>query len=244
MKSSAKIVVKASPADCADYVQQQLISDLQEAIAKHGRALLVLAGGSTPKLLYEKLATLPQGQVDWSKVVLLWGDERNVPADHADSNYRMVCQAWLDKMPPDQRPKSYRIPTGDLSAAEAAQAYERTLKELRADQPLKLDVVLLGIGDDAHTASLFPETQALYCKDRAVCENWVEKLNTWRVTLTFDALNAATKVYFLVCGQSKTPALKQILKGVANVELYPAQGVQPREGSVEWVLDQAAANGL
>ncbi len=239
-----KISIQTNPEACAQAALTLCIDWIEQAIQNQGKCIVVLAGGSTPKILYEKLGKLNNGAIDWNKVILLWGDERNVGAEHPDSNFRMAKQALLDHLPVDQQPQVYRIRTGDLSADQAALEYDRLLNEILEDRNAALDIVLLGIGDDAHTASLFPDTKAISETTRFAIENWVEKLNTWRVTLTYRALNRARHVCFLVCGSSKTPALKNIWIGEKNIQQYPAQGVEPSSGDVLWLVDEAAANGL
>lgn len=238
------ISIHANPEACAQAAETLCLDWIKQAIQTKGKCIIVLAGGSTPKLLYEKLGKLNDRTIDWNKVLLLWGDERNVGAENADSNYRMAKLALLDKLPTDQRPQIHRIQTGDLPAEQAALEYDRLLQEILDDRSAALDIVLLGIGDDAHTASLFPDTKAISETARYVIENWVEKLNTWRVTLTYRALNHATHVCFLVCGSSKTPALKSIWSEEKDLNRYPAQGVEPSFGKVHWLVDEAAARGL
>jgi 6-phosphogluconolactonase len=230
------ISVHETPNDCAAHLCEQLVREIAIAVNAHGTCTIALAGGSTPRLLYEKLGKLAKNAIDWPKVNLIWGDERNVPATSPDSNYRMVKESLLDSLDTETMPQVLRIPTGDQDAAAAAMEYEEVIGSLRHG----IDIVLLGIGDDAHTASLFPGTKALEVYDRMVIENWVEKLNTWRITLTFTAINAAAQVYFLVCGASKQTALKQIWDGERNISIYPSQGVAPKSGQLYWILDKAA----
>ena len=217
-----------------------LVERCRESIATRGRCLVALSGGSTPKRLYELLADLPANSIDWSKVVLLWGDERDVGEDHPDSNFRMVRMALLDRLAGDL-PQALPIPCGKQLASQAADEYETTLKGLAIDGELKIDIVFLGLGDDAHTASLFPETSAILVKDRWVVANEVAKLKTTRVTLTEPIINNAHHVAFLVCGASKRWALDKIHGPERNPSLYPSQLIQPA-GKLWWFLDQAAAD--
>ncbi len=213
------------------------VERVQQAIVERGRCLVSLSGGSTPKRLYELLAELGDGEIEWPKVHLFWGDERDVRLDHVDSNYRMVRQALLDRLK-TSKPVVHRIPTGDQTPDRAAREYELRMREFARGAPFHFDIVLLGLGDDAHTASLFPDTTALTITDRWVVANQVEKLATTRVTLTAPILNAARSVAFLVCGSSKQWAIDKIRGAVRNPNLYPAQLIQP-EGELWWFVDEA-----
>lgn len=187
-----------------------------------------LAGGTTPKELYRKLA----GQkLDWNRVHLLWGDERFVPPDHADSNYRMVKEALLDHV---QVGASQPWPI-EATAQASASGYESVLRS----RPQGVDLCLLGMGDDGHTASLFPDTAALAEQERWAVANWVEKFNAHRLTMTYPYLNASQHVLFLITGAGKAPALKQVLQHGQ----HPAAGVRGQKSTV-YFLDRAAAAQL
>jgi 6-phosphogluconolactonase len=200
----------------------------------------VLAGGSTPKATYGILARDYAERIDWSRVHVFFGDERNVPPDHEDANYRMAREALLDHVPIGG---VHRM-RGELPPDEAAAAYEVELREFFGAEKLpRFDLILLGIGGDGHTASLFPETPALEVHDRWVVANPVPKLDTTRITLTVPVINAARSVVFLAAGEDKAEALKEILEGDADPREYPAKLVQP-PGGPEWMLDRAAAGSL
>jgi 6-phosphogluconolactonase len=200
----------------------------------------VLAGGSTPKATYGILARDYAERIDWSRVHVFFGDERNVPPDHEDANYRMAREALLDHVPIGG---VHRM-RGELPPDEAAAAYEVELREFFGAEKLpRFDLILLGIGGDGHTASLFPETPALEVHDRWVVANPVPKLDTTRITLTVPVINAARSVVFLAAGKDKAEALKEILEGDADPREYPAKLVQP-PGGPEWMLDRAAAGSL
>jgi 6-phosphogluconolactonase len=233
-----KILVATDAEAVAKMACDWFIERCGEAIARKGVCWVALSGGSTPKRLYELLAELPAGLIDWSKVVLCWGDERNVAADHADSNYRMVKLSLLDKLN-SSTPTVHRIRCGELSPEDACEAYERLLRSHANDGYLRFDIVLLGLGDDAHTASLFPETSALTASGRWVVSNEVSKLKTTRVTMTAELINAGHDVAFLVCGANKRWALDKIFGHERNPNLYPAQLVAP-SGRLWWFLDEAA----
>ena len=211
---------------------------------------LALAGGSTPKALYQRLATSSKTSgIDWNRVLFLWGDERNVPADHADSNYRMVRESLLDKLEIDDQ-NTVRIPTEGGDEAQVSQTALQYEIELKRQLPLNsdglgvIDCVLLGMGDDVHTASLFPETTALRETSRWVVANYVPKLSTWRVTLTSPLINAAKQVAFFIAGSSKGPAINTLWHGPHQPELYPSQMIQPRPGELTFFVDKPAIEGL
>lgn len=207
---------------------------------------LALPGGSTPKRLYEFLSELPAGTVDWRRVVLLWGDERNVPRGHADSNFRLVKESLLDHIDiPAENVLAVPDPGGD--PAVAAQKYEQLLKEAipgRARKFPRLDCVLLGMGDDVHTASLFPGTAALREKSRLVVANEVPQLNGARITLTAPMINAARQVAFLMSGAGKSEALSILWHAPFDSNQFPAQLIRPTDGGLTFLLDKAAMGDI
>jgi len=175
-----------------------------------------------------------------------WVDERHVPPDDPDSNYRMAKEALLSKVPIPPG-NIFPIPAESQDAVAAADAYEQTVRKFFALPPgefPRFDLILLGMGPDGHTASLFPETAALQEKSRLVVANWVEKLKTSRITLTLPVLNAARCVAFLVSGADKAAVLHEVLEGSAPAEKYPSKLVQPTNGKLIWFLDRAAASQL
>ena len=211
---------------------------------------LALAGGSTPKALYQRLAASSKSSgIDWNRVLFLWGDERNVPAVHPDSNYRMVRESLLDKLEVDNQSID-RIPTEGGDEAQVGQValqYEIKLTQrllVNSHGMGVIDCVLLGMGDDVHTASLFPETTALHEASRWVVANYVPKLNTWRVTLTAPLINAAKQVAFFIAGSSKGPALNTLWHGPHQPELYPSQMIQPSPGELTYFVDKPAIGNL
>lgn len=215
------------------------------AISDHGYFAVALSGGSTPRALFELLAVPENAQhIGWSKVHVFWGDERTVPPDHPDSNYRMAKEALLDFV---ALPASnvHRI-SGELEPARAAAEYEQTLRSFFAKRAGKtrFDLILLGMGDDGHTASLFPDTEALNETERLVVANHVPKLDTWRITLTAPIINDAAHVAFLVAGAGKAAVLKRVLQGPRQPHKLPSQLIQPVDGELVWLLDKAAASEL
>jgi 6-phosphogluconolactonase len=215
------------------------------AVAGRGLFSVALAGGSTPRGVYELLAGEEfRGRVDWVNVHVFFGDERAVPAGHADSNYRMASESLLSRVNVPEK-NIHRI-EGVGDAAANASDYESEMRGLfgeDAEWP-RLDLVLLGMGDDGHTASLFPNTAALDERRAWVAANWVEKLGAWRVTLTAPAINAARHVLFLVNGAGKAERLREVLKGGRDPARLPSQLIRPHDGTLEWLVDRAAASRL
>ncbi|MDP8901999.1 MAG: 6-phosphogluconolactonase [Actinomycetota bacterium] len=228
-----------TPEGLAEAAARAFVDGAAEAIAERGRFAVALAGGSTPKATYEVLARDHSEDVDWPNVHAFFGDERTVPPDHEDSNYRMAREALLDHVPVG----SVHRMRGELPPDEAAASYERALGQFFGGEFPVLDLVMLGIGPDGHTASLFPGTPALEVTNRLVVANPVPKLETIRLTLTAPVLNAAREVRFLVAGEGKAKALREILEGDADPHRYPAKLVRP-PGGPTWMVDHAAASAL
>ncbi len=215
--------------DCVDALNESLVEAFialtQAAIAARGVCRVSLSGGSTPKRLYQSLA----GQLlDWERIQWYWGDERNVPHDHADSNFKMVNEAMLipAKVPPSQ---FFPVMVDASNPASAATQYEATLKQMfhGAVTWPQWDLVLLGMGDDAHTASLFPGTLALKETERWFVENWVEKFDSYRYTLTAPAINSGREIWFLITGANKREPLGQVLGDEHNPDMLPSQLIKP-----------------
>jgi 6-phosphogluconolactonase len=217
------------------------------AIASSGRFAVALSGGSTPKALYSLLASDQfRERVPWSKVHLFWGDERCVPPDHPDSNYRMTRESLLVHVPLPQE-NIHRMPAEQEDHDHAAAEYEQTLRaffSLAMGEMPRFDLVLLGMGDDGHTASLFPGTVALEETDRLVVANYVEKLKAHRLTLTASVINHAAAVVFLIAGESKAAVLKEVLEGEYQPWRLPAQLIRPIAGKLWFIIDRAAAGSL
>ena len=216
----------------------------QAAIDARGCFSVGLAGGSTPKRAYELLASEAyREQLNWSKVHIFFGDERCVPPDHSESNYRMANEALISRVsiPP---PNVHRI-NGLGDAVANASLYEDELRTFfnPASWP-RFDLVLLGMGDDGHTASLFPGTKALVEPRAWVVANWVEKFGAFRITLTAPAINHAANIAFLVTGATKAERLLEVLRGALDPEKLPSQLIQPLDGSLFWLVDKAAAGRL
>ena len=220
----------------------------RETLAARGRFTVALSGGSTPKRLYHLLTIEPFGsQVDWQRVEIFWGDERCVPPDHPDSNYRMAREAMLVHLPiPTEHVHRIEAERADRDAA--ARDYQailaRALGVNEDGEPPALDLILLGMGPDGHTASLFPHTQALDETTRWVVANHVPQLNTDRLTLTRPILNRAHEVLFLVAGADKAERLVEVLTGPAEPKRLPSQSIQPCDGQLLWFVASDAAARL
>jgi len=219
----------------------------EEAVARAGRFTVALAGGATPKGLYALLATEPyRARVPWGQAEIFWGDERWVPPEHPESNYRMAAEALLRHVP--IRPgQIHRMRGEDPDPGRAAAEYEALLREtfgVAPGVPPRLDLVLLGLGADGHTASLFPGSPALRETERLAVAVFVERLGARRLTLTLPVLNEAAAILFLVAGGDKASVLRTVLEVPEAAGPLPARLVCPREGSVTWLVDAAAASRL
>lgn len=243
-----EIKVLADPTQVAREGALEVARLATNAVEERSQCTIALAGGSTPRSLYSLLADDEslRRAMPWNRVHFFWGDERHVPPDHKDSNYRMADEAMLSKVPIDAG-NINRIRGEEPDAQWAADAYELELQsffQLEPGQLPRFDLVLLGMGPDGHTASLFPGTTALDETERLVAATWVEKFNTYRITLTLPLLNNAANVIFMVCGAEKAEVLRTVLSPDTNEARYPAQLVQPVQGRLLWLLDESAAAAL
>ncbi|MGE0684459.1 MAG: 6-phosphogluconolactonase [Candidatus Binatia bacterium] len=226
----------------------EVLSCADAAVREQSSFTVVLSGGTTPKGLYTLLAddAALRTRVPWEKTHFFWGDERHVSPDHSDSNYRMAHEAMLAKVPIPET-NIHRIKSEYADAEQAAQEYEQALRtffHLSGEQYPRFDLVFLGLGPDAHTASLFPGTQALHADQRLVVANWVGKFYADRITMTAPVLSNAKRIIFLVSGEEKALPLKAVLEGRYEPEQLPAQLIQPRHGRLLWLVDQTAAHLL
>jgi len=241
-----EVRVVDDPAALAREGAEAFVRLANEAVEAHGSFSVALSGGSTPKVLFGLLATEYLDRVPWRGVHVFWGDERHVGPEHPDSNYRMAREAMLSKVPiPEEN--VHRVEAENPDAAAAADAYARTLDASfhpEAGAFPRFDLVMLGMGPDGHTASLFPHTEALGERSSTVVANWVAKFDTHRITLTVPVLNAAANVLFLVAGADKAEALREVLQGEPNSDEYPSQLVRPTSGRLVWLVDRAAASLL
>ena len=242
------IQIYANAEALAEAAAEAFVRLAGESVAMQGSFSVALAGGSTPQMTYALLASEGyRERVDWEQVHVFWGDERCVPPTHMDSNYRRAYETLLGRV---QLPEDHihRIPA-DLEPEQAALAYEEELLTFFPSLPSDesrlragFDLALLGMGDDGHTASLFPGTPAIFETTRWTAAHYVDRLGAWRVTLTPALLNRSAHVLFLVSGASKSQVLQRVLYGSEQPERYPAQIVRPISGSLTWMVDEEAAS--
>jgi 6-phosphogluconolactonase len=230
-----ELKVFATPADVARAAAQLWLNLQPQTVA--------LSGGSTPRALYELLSDAGEpfrDQIAWDKTHFFFTDERHVPADHPDSNYRMVNEAMFSRVPVPQQ-NIHRIPAENAIAEDAAKAYQSDLNRFFGEAIPAFDLVLLGLGEEGHTASLFPYSPALKETEHLVAAPFVEKLNAYRITMTLPVLNNGKSVVFLVTGASKAEILSTVINTDRKPDLYPAQAISPTNGAVSWLVDKAAA---
>jgi 6-phosphogluconolactonase len=229
------------------FAADKFISIGNNLIKKTGRFTVALPGGSTPKSLYQLLGSDQyNSKIDWEKVYFFIGDDRDVSPISASSNYKMINESLFNEL---KIPATniFRWHTEIINAPEVAQSYERSLIkffELEEGEFPKFDLIFLGMGDDGHTASLFPFTDALKINDQLVSANYVEKINATRLTFTFPTINNATNIIFLISGKEKSEALKEVHEGIPNCDKFPAQCIKPINGKLLWLVDEAAADLL
>lgn len=220
-----------------------IISKATEAIDNQGQFTVALSGGSSPKKLYELLSSDGhRNKIDWGKVFFFFGDERYVPLYHKDSNYLMAERSLFEPLGILQD-HVFAVNTA-LPPADAAHDYEQKIVEHFKSNDCRFDLILLGLGDNSHTASLFPHTKVLHEKKALVKEIFVDEVNMYRITFTAPLINAAHHVVFLVYGSGKAEAVHHILKDETNIELYPAQLIKPVDGQLHWFLDEGAASRI
>lgn len=235
-------------AEIASHASHEVARIAAEAVSARGVFSIALAGGSTPKMLYTLLAEHPtlRNSLPWDKMQVFFGDERHVGPGHADSNFQMTTDSMLSKVPLEGR-QIHRIKGEYPDTAQAAAEYEDEIRHtfaLKAGEFPRFDLILLGMGNEGHTLSLFPGTKALLDTQHIVARNWVGKLYTERITLTAPAANAARNIIFMVTGSDKACALKAVLEGPHEPEQLPAQMIQPANGALSWLVDSAAGSML
>lgn len=243
MSLKADIEVAANALELSRLAAEQFVRLAIEAVRQKGVFTVALAGGSTPKSLYALLASWDEpftAQLPWDKIHFFWGAERHVPPDHPDSNYRIASEAMLARVPVPLE-NIHRIKSQIADAAKAAEEYEQPLREffrLAKGQLPRFDLILLGMGPDGHTASIFPYSDVIHEKSHLVMAQ------SYRITLTPPVLNHAAMVMFLVNGPEKAKVLREVLEGDHQPERLPAQLIRPKKGKVLWVVDQEAARFL
>ncbi len=245
---SRDVVVLPNPLAIARRAADEFLKSVSDAIAQKGSFTVALAGGSTPKTLYSMLSDDPaySSKIPWPKLHFFFGDERHVPPDSPESNFHMANETLFSKglVKPEQ---ITRVKGEYADTEKAALEYEQALRayfKLKDGEYPRFDLVLLGMGDEGHTLSLFPGTRALHATNRIVVRNWVGKLFTERITLTAPAANNANRIIFCVTRADKALALKAVLEGPYEPEQLPAQLIQPVNGTLLWLVDQAAASQL
>ena len=229
------------------FAAEKFIAVGQTAIEQNGKFTVALAGGSTPKSLYRLLTNDEfRDRIDWQKVFFFFGDERNVSPDSEESNFRTANENLLKPLQ-IQAENIFRWQTELGSAEKIAENYEQTIQKfftLSENESPRFDLILLGMGDDGHTASLFPKTDALNETEKIAVSNHVEKLKTNRLTFTFPTINNASNIIFLISGAAKANALKEVLEGEFQPEQFPSQFVNPQNGNLFWLVDASAAQFL
>ena len=243
-----EIRILADGAAIAKRAAQELVEAAAGAVRGKGSFCIALSGGSTPKALYSLLVSDPvlRSQVPWDKIQLFFGDERHVPPDHPDSNFRMATETMISKAPLKAE-QVVRIKGEYPDAEQAAREYEQSLQsyfKLKAGEYPRFDLLLAGMGSEGHTLSLFPGTKALHADGRIAVRNWVGKLYTDRITLTAQTACNAAEILFMVTGADKAPALKAVLEGPYEPEQLPSQLLQPKDGKLLWLVDTAAGSML
>jgi len=245
-KMQIKYYVMPDAPGLARRIAQYLVEMVGEAVAGRGRARIAISGGSSPRAAFELLADPREPwrtRMPWNKLEIYWVDERAVPPDHPDSNYRMTREALLDHVPINPA-QIYRM-EGELDPHEAAARYESLLRNnfrLEGAESPRFDLVALGMGPDGHTASLFPHTAALHEMNRLVTANHVpQQKDSWRITLTWPVINHAASVFFQIGGAEKAENLKEVLTGERDPERLPSQLIRPSSGILTLLLDKAAA---
>jgi 6-phosphogluconolactonase len=239
-----QVVVLPDPGTLAKAAAEVVRDTARDAVTNRGSAFIALSGGSTPKAMGAVLASPPmREEVPWGSLHIFWGDERWVPLEDPESNAGEAIRGYLDALPINRKQIHPYLTTGEPEMAAAV--YEEAIRSVVPGRPLPMfDLILLGMGDDAHTASLFPETAALGETSRLVVENYVEKRDTTRLTFTAPLINAARTVAFMVTGAEKAAPLSAVLDGDPNPEQLPAQLIRPNHGDLIWLVDEAAAANL
>lgn len=242
-----EIMIVANPDELSLRAADEFVRLAGETVQANGFFTAVLSGGSTPRGLYTTLASDPyRKRVPWSEVHLFWGDERCVPPDHPDSNYRMIRELLLDKIPIPKE-NIHRMPAEQEDHVHAATEYEQTIRSFfhtKAGGVPRFDLIVLGMGEDGHTASLFPWTSALGETQRLVSANYTEKLDAYRLTLTVPLINRSAEVLFLISGESKASVLRDVLEGEYQPQRFPSQLIRPVNGRLLFIVDRMAAGEL
>ncbi|MBX3242807.1 MAG: 6-phosphogluconolactonase [Chitinophagaceae bacterium] len=235
--------IQADPAAVSKDLAEWLTTSIEDILKTQDRCTWVLTGGNSPKALYALLATdAYKNRIDWSKLHIFWGDERAVPFTDERNNARMTYEHLLDKVPVNR--EQVHIMRTDIDPEDAAREYEKILHNYFGDTGKSFDLVLSGMGDDGHTLSLFPGTAVIHEQQAWVKAFYLEPQQMFRITLTAPVVNRAGKVIFLAFGTGKARALKEVIEGAPNADLYPSQVIQPDPGELHWFVDEAAVKDL
>ncbi|MEC5147112.1 6-phosphogluconolactonase [Chitinophaga sp. 212800010-3] len=235
--------IAKDPTQLSENVAAWISNYIQEVLQDQERFTFVLSGGNTPKQLYTLLAKAPYSKViPWEKIHFFWGDERDVPFEDDRNNARMAFETLLDKVPVN--PDNIHVMRTDIGPAESAAEYEKILKSYFGEDDLTFDLVLLGMGDDGHTLSLFPGTEVVHEKKAWVKAFFLQAQDMYRITLTAPVVNSAACVLFLTTGANKALTLKNVIEGTFNAEKFPSQLIRPEDGELHWFVDEAAAGAM
>jgi 6-phosphogluconolactonase len=238
-RNNMEPIITTDAAALAKKFAEWMIEYIEQTLQRQDRFTLVLSGGNTPKKLYQLLASPEYAQrIDWPKLHFFWGDERHVPFDDERNNAKMAFDTLLNHVA--VKKDQVHIMRTDIGPEESADEYEKILRSYFTNTPLTFDLVLLGLGDNAHTLSLFPGYDNIYERRRWVMSFYLTEQNVHRVTLTTPIVNAAARVAFLVSGADKAVALNEVMYGDHNPDLYPAQLIQPYAEKPYWFVDKAA----
>jgi 6-phosphogluconolactonase len=241
-----ELIILPDPTALAEEAARRFVALAQAAVADHGRFTVALSGGSTPRAMYQRLGQPPLSEsVDWANVHVFWGDERMVPPDDIESSYRMARETLLAHVPIPAA-NIYPVPTVGGTPEAAASAYAETITAIFGTDSPRFDLILLGIGPDGHTASLFPGQPETVRPSAAlvVAVHNAPKPPPARVSFSYRLINAAANVLFVVSGADKAIALREVLRGPIDVARLPAQGVRPNQGTIVWLVDAAVAKEL
>lgn len=242
----AEIVVCRDVEDLSRRAAAEFVRLALESVTLMDRFIVALSGGNTPRALYSLLAASEfRDRIPWPKIHVFWGDERCVPPSHRESNYGLAYETLISRVPLP-RENVYRM-KGEEDPQIAAFDYEQSLRKFfgLSDRGLpRFDLIFLGIGEDGHTASLFPGSEILREKRRLACAAYVKRFKSNRLTLTLPVLNDAANIFFLVAGEGKASALRDVLQGRNDPHALPAQRIRPKKGRVVWFVDEAAAGLL
>ena len=240
----SEVVVARDLLELSRIAADLFVQVVRESVEERGRAVVALSGGSTPKALFHLLASEEyRVQVDWDRLIFFLGDERNVPLESQESNFRMANENLFEPLR-SSKENIYRWKTELGEASAVAEDYEAAIRSVFADTFPVFDLIFLGMGGDGHTASLFPGTPGLDEKIRVAISNDVPQLATTRFTLTFPVINAARNVAFLVAGADKAAVLEKVLEGDSDFHEFPSRAVRPKTGNLYWYIDAQAAQGL